>query len=82
VFSDVFLHASLLPLSYPYFQIFIAAFVFSFCHLGTKGEDDVTKRRMGRGRIKKRCRVMTLGGQKDDREDIRSERTTLTIKNE
>lgn len=25
---------------------------------------------------------MTLGGQKDDREDIRSERTTLTIKNE
>jgi len=81
VFSDVFLHSSWLPLSHPLFQIFIVASVFSFCHLGAKEEDDVTKRRMGRRRMKKRCRVVTLGGQKDDREDIRSERTTLTIKN-
>jgi len=81
VFSDVFLHASLLPLSHPHFQIFIAAFVFCFCHLGAKEEDDITKRRKGRGRIKKRCRAMTLGGQKDDSEDIRRQRTTLTINN-
>jgi hypothetical protein len=80
VFSEYFLHASLLPLSQTHFQIFIAAVVFSCCHLGAKEEDDLTKRRMGRGRMTKRCRVMTLG-QKDDNEDIRRERTTLTIRN-
>ena len=31
--------------------------------------------------MKKRCRVMTLGGPKDDSEDIRRDITTLTIKN-
>jgi hypothetical protein len=81
VSSDVFLHASLLLLSHPHFQIYIAAFVFSFFHLDSKEEDDVTKRRKERGRMKKRCRAMTLGGQKDDSGDIRRQRTTLTIKN-
>jgi hypothetical protein len=81
VFSGVFLHASLLPIFHPHIQIFIAAFVFSFCHLGAKEEDDITKRRKGRGRMKKMCRAMTLGVQKDDSEDIRRQRTTLTINN-
>jgi len=81
VFSDVFLHASLLPVSHPHFQIFIAAFVFSFWHLRAKEEDDITKSGMGRERMKKRRRVMIKEDKKDDSEDIRRERTTLTIKN-
>lgn len=36
---------------------------------------------MRRGRMKKKCRAMTLGGQKYDSEDIRREGTMLTIKN-